>query len=226
MRMKSLDEIRGIAFILMMVHHLNYFVDVSNKYKTNYASNPVVNQIGNISRTIFIFLVGVSVYQAYSKTKSYEEFLRKRSWRSLVILAHALFLSLVTYLLYPNIMIRFGVLHFIAVGSMIGALLVIYPRLCLMLALIISLINSFDFHPDLGSFLNLILGTRPEYGMMDYFPLLKWLPLLLIGIFSGFIIENPQMEILKSPIFEKLGKNSLNLYTLHVFLLLVILYKN
>lgn len=233
MRSKVIDEVRGIAFILMVVHHLCYFKDVSNHYQTNYSGNKVIDRIGYISRVTFILLVGVSLYQGYIKTKekeSFKRFLEKRSKRSLIILIHAMILTVITYILYPQYYIRFGVLHFIALGSLVGALFVPRPNLAGISALVLSLFwNSKLAKVDLGQLPNLILGTNVQYNMMDYFPLLKWLPLVLLGIFLGSVIENPDKSLLeKIPILEKIGKNSLNLYTAHLVILLLVWkkYKN
>ena len=61
MRYLFIDNLRGIAFILMIIHHVFYFKDVSNEYSTSYADNIFVKSSGTIARTLFIFLVGLSL---------------------------------------------------------------------------------------------------------------------------------------------------------------------
>ena len=39
MRINTIDNLRGIAFILMVFQHIFYFYDVSMNYKTSYSSN-------------------------------------------------------------------------------------------------------------------------------------------------------------------------------------------
>ena len=54
--------------------------------------------------------------------------------------------------------------------------------------------------------------------MMDWFPLQKWLPVMLSGLIIGQYVN---IDKLKIPLLEKashlslLSKNSLELYTLH-----------
>ena len=60
-RLLYLDNLRGIAFIFMIIHHMFYFYDVSNNYSTSYASNIFVNKSGFIARSLFIFLAGISL---------------------------------------------------------------------------------------------------------------------------------------------------------------------
>ena len=44
-RLFLLDNIRGIAFIFMIIHHIFYFYDVSRNYNTSYANNKFVSII-------------------------------------------------------------------------------------------------------------------------------------------------------------------------------------
>ena len=226
MRTHYIDEIRGIAFLLMLVHHAHYFVDVSNNYKTHYADSSIVRQVGNISRFTFILLVGVSLYQGYKNKYStkFNSYLKNRLKRSVVIFAHALTITLVSLLLYPKYFIRFGVLHFITLASFLGAFFVKIPNVAGLIGIILSCCLSL-FKFNLGSILNLILGTKVEFAMMDYFPLLKWFPLVLGGIFLGSVLDTKLDNFMYSKALEYIGKHSLNLYTVHIILLLVLLKK-
>ena len=103
-RYNSIDNIRGIAFIFMLIHHINYFYDVTNNYSTSYAKNIFVDFSGTIARTIFILLAGVSLTFISKKDK-----LKNRFKRSFEILCHALIITFITYLFYPKIFIRFGI---------------------------------------------------------------------------------------------------------------------
>ena len=69
--------------------------------------------------------------------------------------------------------------------------------------------------------LNLISGSSTSYNMMDYFPLLKWLPYSILGLFLFKLNENFDLKILSNKsILTNIGKNSLNYYTLHIVFLL------
>jgi uncharacterized membrane protein len=61
--------------------------------------------------------------------------------------------------------------------------------------------------------------------MMDYFPLLKWLPYSILGLylfkFNENFSKNFNLKILSNEnILTNIGKNSLNYYTLHIIILL------
>ena len=106
-RLIILDNLRGIAFLYMLFQHLFYFYDVSTNYKTSYSNNDIVVASGIIARTLFILLAGYSVYMNYKKDNKIH--LSKRVKRSLEILGHGLFITGLTYLLYPDNFVRFGI---------------------------------------------------------------------------------------------------------------------
>jgi uncharacterized membrane protein len=65
-------------------------------------------------------------------------------------------------------------------------------------------------------------GTYSSFNTMDYFPLKIWMPLLLAGLVFGQNLDLSNFEMLDFNNFiTDIGKNSLNLYTTHVIILLV-----
>uniref|UniRef100_A0A6C0H6Z3 Heparan-alpha-glucosaminide N-acetyltransferase catalytic domain-containing protein n=1 Tax=viral metagenome TaxID=1070528 RepID=A0A6C0H6Z3_9ZZZZ len=224
-----IDNLRGIAFILMLIHHIIYFYD--NSYNTDYLSKyTYVNYIGQIARILFIFLAGYSLELAYKKYSKYNKFIYKKIQRIFEIILYALLITIVTYYYYPDKFIRFGILHFISIASLLLTPLIPFKKLFLLLFVIIIFLykNIYKlplFHP----FINTILGTRNYWNSMDYFPLLFWLPLMMLGVLISSLNLNLEKHI-KSNILNKkniltwLGTNSLKLYLYHI-VILIILYK-
>jgi uncharacterized membrane protein len=223
-RIYLLDNLRGIAFLFMVLQHIFYFYDVSNNYQTKTASNKLVDYSGIIARTLFVLLAGYSVYMAYkkdinNKKDNKNNYIQKRITRSFEICIHALLITGVTYLLYPQYFIRFGILHFIALGTFIITLLAPYKKLTLLFLIFTILFK----YPKINNVIDTITGASVNYNMMDYFPLNKWLPVLTLGLVIGQHIDISKIQIpmAENKFLSYLGKNSLNLYTLHVIILLV-----
>jgi uncharacterized membrane protein len=219
-RIFILDNLRGLAFLFMVFQHIFYFYDLSNDYKTKTSDNELVDLSGSIARTLFILLAGYSVYMAYNKDK--KQHLKKRFSRSLEILFHGLLLSLVTYILYPKYFIRFGILHFLALGTFLISFIAPFPKLTILI-LFISVIMTY---PKINPFIDTITGAKVNYRMMDYFSLKKWLPVLLTGLILGQHLDIKNFKTIvpflnQENILTYLGKNSLNLYTLHIIILLI-----
>lgn len=216
MRLPFLDEIRGIAFILMIIHHVNYFKDVSNNFTTNYSGNPIVQATGTISRNTFIILVGYSLYESYLKEKE-SKFYEKKVKRIIIILFHALIISIVSHTMYPKFGIKFGVLHFIGVISLLLLPIISFPKLIMILGVITFIFKEFVPRTNIN-FIDFLLGTKVNYSMMDYFPILEWFPLVALGVGMSYLYNNK--ELFNNYFLQLIGKNCLNLYTLHVSLLL------
>jgi uncharacterized membrane protein len=220
-RIVIIDNLRGIAFLFMILQHVFYFYDVSTHYKTSYASNDIIDKSGLIARTMFILLAGYSVYMAYNKDNKVN--LKKRAKRSLEILGHGLLITTVTFILYPNIFIRFGILHFLALGTLLISVLAPY-KLGAIVAFIISIGIKY---PHINPFIDTITGAQAPASMIDWFPLDQWLPILLFGLIIG---QNVDISKLNLPflnfdnIITQIGKNSLNLYTIHVVFLLLVYF--
>jgi len=211
MRINTIDNLRGIAFILMVFQHMFYFYDVSMNYTTSYSLIDFIALAGLISRTLFILLAGYVI--GYKKTS-----IEKRAKRSGEILLHAVLITLVTYFLYPDYFIRFGILHFLAVGTLLVSVLA--PNK--MITILVLLITLFIKIPTIHPYVDLMTGSVKLANSMDYFPLQSWLPVLLIGLLLGQNIDLNKLVVLDfNNTITDIGKNSLNLYTIHVIILLV-----
>ena len=218
----TIDNLRGFAFLLMVFQHIFYFYDVSTNYTTHYANIDIVEISGSISRNLFILLAGYSVFMSYKKdnkqdNKQDKNFLDKRINRSLQISEHALLITIVTYLLYPDKFIKFGILNFLALGT----LLVSFIASDKMLTFIALLASSYITYPISNTFLDIVTGSKIIGSTIDWFPLNKWLPVLLSGLVIGqnFDVKIPNLEF--NNILTDIGKNSLNLYTGHLIFLLI-----
>ena len=218
-----IDIIRGIAFILMLIHHIFYFYDIT--HNTSDSSHPIISNIGNISRHIFIFLTGFLLSYAYKQNST--NYIFKRVKRSLQILLAALLITIITYIYYPNKFIRFGILHFLGLSTLILAPIVPYKQLYIII-LFISIILHYNINkiPSINPTINTILGSHIHYNMIDYFSLLNWLPLLILGMMFGSLNINldifDNFDFINKPnIISALGKKSLELYIIHIIILIV-----
>ena len=222
-RIHILDNLRGIAFILMFISHIFYFYDVSTDYTTNTSNTAITAPIGTIARTLFILLAGYSIYMGYKKNK--DKYLINRIKRSSNILFHAVLVSYISYVLYPYNFVRFGILHFIAIGTLLLSFIAPFK----LLTIILLLLSYYIKYPITNTFIDTMTGSYTNYNMLDYFSLQQWLPIMLIGLIFGqnFNINKLSLEFLNhNSILTTIGRNCLNLYTLHfiIFMLLSKIY--
>jgi len=238
MRIALIDNLRGFAFLFMIIQHIFYFYDVSTNYRTSYYNNYYIKSSGSIARYLFIFLVGYSLSLSY---KNNYKFYKNRIKKSLLILFHALIISLLTWMLYPEKFIRFGILHFIGVATLLALLIVPYKKLYIIFFFISLYISTQSLYVTNNTIIDTMIGSRIYYQMIDYFPLVQWIPTLILGMFIesikinnkhilNLIVDNSFLEFFNKDnnIITKnlsyLGQNCLNLYTIHLIILFLFYY--
>jgi uncharacterized membrane protein len=236
-RYSQIDILRGLFFIPMFIFHLFSMYDLTNHFNTSVTSNKLLVFIGNV-RDLYILLAGYSVYLSYqsykeSNKKSNKEsnmidFIKYRLSRSGTIAIHALLITVVSHYLYPNFGIKFGILHFIAVGTVLLAPITALdsPAITFMIGAIWLYITSNNLIPSSNEVINTITGKVIHYNMADYFPLNAKLILLISGLFLAQIIH-PKLKPTKNDktnVLEEMGKNSLELYTSHFIIIMITYY--
>ena len=242
-RFWEIDFLRGIAIIMMVSYHftfdLNFFgIDSINIYSGFLWIFP------RIVASMFIFLVGLSLYLSYTRAEMSGKFIHEKDFffkylkRGMWIFSLGLLITLTTWIFVRDDFIIFVILHFIGL-----AIILQYPFLRFnwrykYLNLVLGLIfigaglylSFFTF-----SFSGLMwLGFIPQnLQTLDYFPLLPWLGVMSLGIFIGGIFYQNYNRNFKIPdisqfslvkLFNFLGRHSLLIYVIHQPILLLFLY--
>jgi uncharacterized membrane protein len=235
-RFWEVDFFRGLAVILMIIFHLLYDLNYLNIYKINLYSGPILIYLYFIGST-FILLVGVSLTLSYSRIKkiiSKKEIQLKYIKRGLMIFSMGLFITLISWLYLNEGFIIFGVLHCIGLSIILAIPFFKYRYLNLSIGIILIIIGiilknfTFDFN------YLLFLGFIPnQFFTVDYFPLLPWFGVVLVGIFVGncLYVNNKRQFRLKDldkfrfiRFFGFLGRHSLLIYFIHQPVMLAILH--
>lgn len=229
-RLAGIDALRGAAILAMVVYHLSW--DVSAHGLTTV---DVANTLGwkIFARTIagsFLALVGVSLVLATRGGFRPAPFLRRLA----IIIAAAGLVSLGTYWFLPQGFVFFGILHAIAVSSILALgflrapvwLILIAAAACLAAPRLLA-----DPAFDAPGWLWLGLATDPP-PTVDYVPILPWFGAVLLGVAAGrLLVAHPGGRFgawrANGPIGRFLvlaGRWSLVIYLLHQPILLGILF--
>jgi len=235
-RFWEIDFLRGVAIILMIIYHILfdlYFFDI---LEINLYSVPLLLFLYPIG-TIFLFLVGVSLSLSYSRVKnvlSEKEIWFKFIKRGLMIFVLGLIITVFTWFSLERGYVIFGVLHCIGLSIILSTpffkLRFVNLSLGLFLVFVGIILRTmvFDF-----SYL-LWLGFIPRgFYTVDYFPLLPWFGVVLIGMFIGnalysdykrsfHINDFSGFKFVK--LFCFLGRNSLVIYFIHQPIILSLIY--
>lgn len=229
-RLYIIDFIRGCAIIMMVIFHIFLSFNLFNN--ANYdLSNGLFKYIGIISRNLFIFLTGVSLYLSY-KNNNRTDFKKKQFNRLISILIFSIIITILTYIVLPDRYIISGVLHYIFLSLFLLTLFInffgikyIYILFCLSILFFISNQQYYNSSNIIVNYLLHLLGLNIFFkSSIDYFPLQKWLWKTIFGfIFAKNIniekIQNIFPKILIDNIITKIGKHSLFIYILHIPLL-------
>jgi uncharacterized membrane protein len=160
----------------------------------------------------FFVCLGASLHLSYQDKIIWKKFLKRLAQISLSALA----ISLVSLLTVPQNYIYFGVLHFIAVASIICIFFVDKPRISLIIGLIIVITFNMNWVSGIWPFIY-IRDLLPRYSN-DYVGLFPWLGTVFIGIWfasTSFLRNDPLKQFSKHVWFAWPGKHSLVIYLVH-----------
>jgi uncharacterized membrane protein len=174
----------------------------------------------------FMLLVGISLVLADQAGLS-----NARRWQRIAVIALcALLVTAGSYAAFPRTFITFGILHSIAVASILAWPLVRYPFAALITGMAIVAVGLQVRLPLFDTpWLNWIGLMTHKPATEDYVPLFPWLGVVLIGIAIGAWLSGKAFQPLQpvarvAPAWLTwLGRHSLIVYMVHQPVLLGIM---
>ena len=234
-RFWEIDFFRGIAIVKMIIS--NFIFDLVVLASFNLGAMDFLWDFSRLTfaAIMFLFLIGISLTISFSRVQknSSREIYKKYFIRGSRLFFLGILITIITWFLFNSGTIYFGVLHLIGISIIIATPLLRFKKLNLLLGISLIIIGIylqglvFDF-PWL-----LWLGFIP-YGFytLDYFPLLPWFGVVLLGMFFGKVLypngkRRFNIREVDNPItnfFCFLGRYSLYVYLIHQPVIMAILY--
>ena len=234
-RIVLLDELRGFALIGMIVYHFLYTLLNIFGVAIGNIGEDTMRFSQPIFAGVFILIAGFSCRLSKNNYK-----------RGLQILFFGIGISVFTFFVIPEQLIIFGILHFLGVSIILFEVCQKWlDKISWKLSFIVLFIIFFVTFNLSGGIINLpffkgivisaytenwfmFLGLPvKEFYSADYFPLLPWFALFLIGtIFGRYANKNKLPDFCygnNSVVLSWLGKRSLIIYLVHQPLILMIL---
>ena len=217
-RIRAIDAMRGTAICLMIVYHAAFDLNWFHIIDADFNHDRFWLAFRDLIVSSFLLLVGVSLMLAHRAGIS-----RRRFWRRIALVgACALLVTLGSYVTFPKTFITFGILHCIAVSSILGWPLVRYPRVALIAGIVVIAVGATIGVPlfDLR-WLNWVGLMTYRPATEDYVPLLPWFGVVLVGISIGWWLLERRRQALQrisraSPEWLTwLGRHSLLVYMVH-----------
>jgi uncharacterized membrane protein len=217
-RLVLVDGLRGVALCLMFVYHFTFDLNWFRVVHVDFNHDPVWLAFRGLIVTLFLGLVGVSLVLAHRANPGPGAF-----WRRVALIAAcAVLVTIASYVAFPRTFITFGILHCIAVSSVLARPLVDRPRAALLTGIaLIALGNTLRLALFDTPWLNWVGMMTHKPATEDYVPLLPWLGVVLIGIaLAHWLLARERGPVVAlghaTPAWLAwLGRHSLLIYLVH-----------
>lgn len=234
-RFWEIDFFRGAAVILMIFFNYSFALNFFGIFSLFRESFIFWFAFPRFIGAMFIFIMGVSLVISHAHAKKRGiNLLRKYVMRGLKIIMLGVVITGATYLFFPRLTVFFGILHLIGLSIILSFPFVGRKKTSLILGIGFSVIGLFATAITVDFPWLIWLGIAPvNFLTFDYFPILPWFGVALLGIFAGNILygKGKQKFVIadksKYPIFVQcafLGRHPLIIYFLHIPALIAILY--
>ncbi|MCX6699113.1 MAG: heparan-alpha-glucosaminide N-acetyltransferase [Methanomicrobiales archaeon] len=239
-RFFEIDQMRGLAVIMMVLYHVLFDVYFFNIYPVDVTSG-FWKIFAMVTASLFLLLVGVSFTISAARAEVamdgrslFLKFLK----RGIFILLIAALITVVTWWYLGEGYIIFGILHLIGI-SIIIAPFFFHRRLLSLFGGIVFIVVGILLQAVRGPSLLLPLGVHPvSFYSVDYTPIFPWFGLVLIGIFLGELLypggkrgyslpeftQYGKLQEFPGTAFAFLGRHSLAIYILHQPVLILLLH--
>lgn len=213
-RLIEVDALRGLAVLGMVCFHALFDAQLVGLVEGFQLFEWPWVIFSRSVQFLFLGLVGVSVYLS---SRNFSAQLKRGSW----IFSCGLLVSVVTYFIFSQDYVRFGVLQFIGLSIPILFFFKWRPYLALLFAVPIFILGEFFLNQTVENSWLLWLGLhRADFSSLDYFPLLPWLSAPLVGVFVGSCLyaqrqETALVRLAQVPCLVFMGRHALAIYLLH-----------
>jgi len=229
-RYMIVDVLRGLAIAMMFHYHFSFDLNHFGFISQDFYRDAFWLNYRTLIVSLFLSLVGISLVLATQRRFNPKSYFRRLG----MLVGFAALVSLASYIQFADRMIFFGILHFIAVASVLGLAFTRFYWLNLMLGTGLIILGSQFQHIMFNQAWLQWIGLMTHKPFTeDYVPLLPWFGVVLLGIFIGKLVfvKQPQAWLIhwqsEQPLMRLLsfgGKHSLIIYMLHQPVFMGLLY--
>lgn len=230
-RFAVVDIARGVAIIAMVAYHLCWDLSYFRFIAADVGYDPAWVLIARSILAVFLFLVGVGLVLGHGNGIRWRSFWRR--WVFVVL--GALAITVGTWFAFPQSFVYFGVLHAIALFSLLGLAFVRTPHwLAIVVAAVVIALPFFYsdalFNEKAWSWLGFWQVPPPTNDLVPVFP---WFGAVLLGIIAArLVLASPLSARLAAiaptgrlpRLLAFLGRWSLLIYLLHQPILLGLIF--
>jgi uncharacterized membrane protein len=220
-RLILIDLARTVALIGMAIFHFTFDLEMFGHLAPGTSVTGGWAVFARLVAGSFLFLAGVSLVLAHGAAIRWPSV-----WRRLgKLVAAAALVSGATYAAFPQAFVYFGILHSIALCSLLGLAVIRLPGLALLvLAVVVVLVDRSLGFEALNSRWLAWTGLAVAHPLsVDFVPVFPWLGALLAGMGVARLAEAAGLwarvaQVPDGPWLRRLawpGRHSLMIYLLH-----------
>jgi uncharacterized membrane protein len=239
-RFWEVDAVRGVAIVMMVIYHLMWDLWVFGVLPNVVLWAGFWKYFQRTTATLFITLVGVSLTISYNRALAsrgskglYWKFFK----RGLMIFGLGMLITVVLWALQTaglfQAHIEFGVLHLIGFSIIVAYPFLRFRWLNFFLWMAFFVAGWFVQQMHVDTTWLVWLGLTPvRYTPVDFFPVIPWFGVVLLGIFLGNTLypegirSFPLVDystVIPVRVLDFLGRHSLLIYMIHQPILFAIL---
>ena len=227
-RLWEIDTLRGFAIVEMVFYHFMWDLRYFGLTDTNMVQGPWQWFARSIA-TLFIFIMGVSLtlsYNRMSRKPGKANLFGKFFLRGAKVFGLGLIITIATYFFIGRGFVIFGILHLIGLSIILAyPFLKVNKWISLVAGILIIIAGIYVDGLRANNPWLVWLGIKQSGSyMVDYYPVLPWFGIALIGVFAGYSLypqgqrtfslpEWGQHAPIRSLMF--LGRHSLLIYMIH-----------
>lgn len=178
-RWAVVDLLRGIAIVAVVGFHFTWDLGDLGFISWRISAHWSGKVIAHVIAGAFLFLVGVSLVLAHRRGIRWRSFCR----REVQLVALALVITAVSAVYQPDEVVTFGILHAIALVSLVALPLVRAPHWAPWLLAVVALALPWLVHlPGRSSWISWTGLADGSRATLDWQPVVPWLALTFVGI--------------------------------------------
>lgn len=217
-RLAAVDVARGVAVVAMVIYHCAWDLSELRLIATRVTAEPAWQVFARTIAASFLVLAGVGLALAHRDRVRWRPFLRRLA----VVAGAATLITVATVLVFPDSYIFFGILHAIAVSSILALPFTRLPAWASAIAALLAGLAPLAFGGgilDAAPLAFLGLGSRVPV-TNDWVPLLPWAAFVFAGIAAAKVglPRRPAGAAASGRLGRALawaGRHSLIVYLLH-----------
>lgn len=217
-RIESMDALRGLSVILMIIHHVFYDLVYFVGAPMWLFRNVIFDGIHYVASGLFLILSGVSSHFSRSNVK-----------RGVKCFLIAMGFTVVTSLPMLNMPIRFGVLHLLGASMVFYGLTAevwqriprkVMPFLCVALLVLSALaVEHIEVSDAVARFIFPLGWIYKGFYSADWFPIFPWFFVFLFGTWAGWYVKERKLPekfyAVSVPVLPAIGRKALWIYIVH-----------